>query len=43
MDIETLQIKRVTGNWDEHKTYVPADGEPVWIYPGVVSSETFAT
>ena len=31
MNIETLQIKRVTGNWDTHKSYAPEPGEPVLI------------
>lgn len=37
MNIETLQIKRVTGNWDKHKTYVPKKGEPVFIDSNVIS------
>ena len=31
MNIETLQIKRVTGNWDTHKTYKPLKGEYVLV------------
>lgn len=31
MEIETLQIKRVTGNWGTHKTYEPLKGEYVLI------------
>ena len=26
-----LQLKRVTANWEAHKTYKPEDGEPVFI------------
>jgi hypothetical protein len=31
MEIETLQIKRVTGNWDNHKGYKPLLGEYVLV------------
>ncbi len=31
MDIETLQIKRITANYDKHKTYVPKHGEFVLV------------
>lgn len=31
MNIESLQIKRVTGNWNTHKNYKPASGELVLI------------
>ena len=31
MEIETLQIKRVTGSWNTHKTYKPSRGEYVLI------------
>lgn len=31
MELETLQIKRVTGNWDKHKTYIPVSGELILI------------
>ena len=31
MNIETLQIKRVTGHWDDHKGYIPPKGEYVLI------------
>ena len=36
MDIETLQIKRVTGNWDKHKNTPTVAGEPILINSGVV-------
>lgn len=29
MNIDTLQLKRVTGNWEKHKSTVPAQGEAV--------------
>ena len=31
MEIETLQIKRVTGNWDKYKTIKPLKGEYVLV------------
>ena len=31
MEIETLQIKRVTGNWDEHKSIKPLKGEYILV------------
>lgn len=31
MESDVLQIKRVTANWDTHKTYIPSKGEYVLI------------
>ena len=36
MNIESLQIKRITGNWDTHKDIIPKDGEMVFIELGVI-------
>ena len=36
MNIESLQIKRITGNWDTHKDIIPKDGEMVFIEEGVI-------
>lgn len=35
MDIKTLQIKRVTGNWDTNKSTLTRQGEPILIDGGV--------
>lgn len=36
MDIESLQIKRITGNWIKHKTIKPEKGEMVFIEKDVI-------
>jgi hypothetical protein len=41
MDIESLQIKRITGNWDTHKTRLkPEDGEMIFIEKGVITTDS---
>lgn len=37
MSIETLQIKRVTGNWGTHKGELTSPGEPILINANVIS------
>lgn len=36
MDIETLQIKRVTGNWTKHQDTPTVAGEPILIAGGLI-------
>lgn len=38
MDIESLQIKRITGNWNTHKTIKPKKGELIFIEKGVITN-----
>jgi hypothetical protein len=39
MDIESLQIKRITGNWNTHKTIKPKKGEMIFIEKGVITNK----
>lgn len=39
MDIESLQIKRITGSWGTHKGKIPEDGEMVFIEKGVITDK----
>ena len=41
MEIESLQVKRVKDNWDKHKTYIPKDGEVVFVDYGVDTKTPF--
>jgi hypothetical protein len=36
MDIQSLQLKRVTGNWEKNKTAPTQQGEPILIEKGVI-------
>jgi hypothetical protein len=31
MNIESLQLKRITGNWSTHKSVIPKDGEMILV------------
>ena len=41
MDIETLQIKRVTGNWNTHKDTPTVAGEPIYIAGGLIDGYNY--